>query len=89
MKTRTILTNATLIDCVNPKPVADAARRHRKRPHRGNPDGGRKLAAGDATVIDLDGAYLMPGLWDVHIHPDYLSLARCRWPTRSRCSATA
>jgi imidazolonepropionase-like amidohydrolase len=26
-------------------------------------------------VIDLDGAYLLPGLWDVHIHPDYLSLA--------------
>jgi len=26
-------------------------------------------------VIDLRGAYLLPGLWDVHIHPDYLSLA--------------
>ena len=26
-------------------------------------------------VIDLKGAYLLPGLWDVHIHPDYLSLA--------------
>ena len=25
--------------------------------------------------IDLAGDYLMPGLWDVHIHPDYLSLA--------------
>jgi predicted amidohydrolase YtcJ len=24
-------------------------------------------------VIDLNGGYLMPGLWDVHIHPDYLS----------------
>jgi imidazolonepropionase-like amidohydrolase len=29
----------------------------------------------DTHVIDLKGAYLMPGLWDVHIHPDYLSLA--------------
>lgn len=28
-------------------------------------------AAGGATEIDLRGAYLMPGLWDVHIHPDY------------------
>ena len=32
-------------------------------------------AAGGATEIDLRGAYLMPGLWDVHIHPDYYSLA--------------
>ncbi len=31
--------------------------------------------AGDAEVIDLAGDCLMPGLWDVHIHPDYLSLA--------------
>src|SRR5204863_96927 len=30
--------------------------------------------AGDAQMIDLKGGYLMPGLWDVHIHPDYLSL---------------
>ena len=38
--------------------------------------GGRQPAAGDANVIDLEGAYLLPGLWDVHIHPDYyLSLA--------------
>jgi imidazolonepropionase-like amidohydrolase len=26
-----------------------------------------------AEVIDLGGAYLLPGLWDVHIHPDYLA----------------
>jgi predicted amidohydrolase YtcJ len=24
-------------------------------------------------TIDLGGAYLLPGLWDVHIHPDYLA----------------
>ena len=24
-----------------------------------------------AQVVDLKGAWLMPGLWDVHIHPDY------------------
>ncbi len=34
--------------------------------------------AGDAEVIDLKGAYLMPGLWDVHIHPDlYGEAIRC------------
>ena len=27
------------------------------------------------SVIDLEGAYLLPGLWDVHIHPDYLASA--------------
>ncbi|TMJ24416.1 MAG: amidohydrolase family protein, partial [Alphaproteobacteria bacterium] len=26
---------------------------------------------GGGPAIDLRGAYLMPGLWDVHIHPDY------------------
>ncbi len=71
----TLLTNATLIDCVNPAPVANASvlvdngRIAEIFTH------GRKPATGDATVIDLNGAYLMPGLWDVHVHPDYLSLA--------------
>ena len=27
-----------------------------------------------AAVIDLGGACLMPGLWDVHIHPDYYAV---------------
>jgi imidazolonepropionase-like amidohydrolase len=34
--------------------------------------GGRTPDRRDAQVIDLQGAYLLPGLWDVHIHPDYL-----------------
>ena len=72
---RTILTNATLIDCVTPAPVKNATvvvengRISEILTH------GRQAATGDATVIDLAGAYLLPGLWDVHIHPDYLSLA--------------
>jgi imidazolonepropionase-like amidohydrolase len=72
---RTVLTNATLIDCVNPQPVADAAVAIENGRITEILAGGRKPAAGDATVIDLKGAYLLPGLWDVHIHPDYLSLA--------------
>ena len=75
MKTRTILTNATLIDCLNPQPVAGAAVAIENGRISEILSGGRKPAAGDATVIDLKGAYLLPGLWDVHIHPDYLSLA--------------
>jgi hypothetical protein len=25
-------------------------------------------------MINIKGGHLMPGLWDVHIHPDHLSL---------------
>jgi len=72
---RTILTNATLIDCVNPTPAANASVVIENGRVSEILTDGRKAVVGDATVIDLEGAYLMPGLWDVHVHPDYLSLA--------------
>ena len=68
------LTNCNLIDCVSPavRPgvtvtvddgwitsVTDA----------GGP--APSLENGQSEVIDLQGAYLLPGLWDVHIHPEY------------------
>ena len=71
---RTLLTHATLIDCVTPADIG----------HRLLIDDGRIREIGaapappwvsDATTFDLAGAWLMPGLWDAHIHPDYLSLA--------------
>ena len=31
---------------------------------------GEAGSAGDAQMIDLEGPFLIPGLWDVHIHPD-------------------
>lgn len=68
---RTLLTNATLIDCVQPRTIERASvliDGGRIREIRGD---GSVPEAGDAEVIDLQGAYLMPGLWDVHIHPDY------------------
>lgn len=73
---RTLLTNATLIDCVDatPKPRAAVAIGGDGRIASIHHDG-RLPAADGAHVIDLKGAYLMPGLWDVHIHPDYLTLA--------------
>ena len=46
-------------------------------------DAGNRPAVGDAEVIDLHGAYLMPGLWDVHIHPDYHSLADMSLPEQT------
>ncbi len=71
---RTLLTNATLIDCVEPEPrpvtsvLIEDGRIKDIRPTSAPIEG-------DAEVIDLRGDYLMPGLWDVHVHPDYLSLA--------------
>jgi imidazolonepropionase-like amidohydrolase len=71
----TLLTNATLVDCVEPgaspgtSVLIEAGRIARIARE------GAAIEAGDAQVIDLAGAYLMPGLWDVHIHPDYLSLS--------------
>src|SRR5580692_9987721 len=69
---RTLLTNATLIDCVQPKAVEGVAvliENERIREIR--TDGSTPEGGGGVPSIDLRGAYLMPGLWDVHIHPDY------------------
>jgi imidazolonepropionase-like amidohydrolase len=68
---RTLLTNATLIDCVQPEAVEGAAVLIENGRIREIRTDGSASAAGGATEIDLRGAYLMPGLWDVHIHPDY------------------
>jgi imidazolonepropionase-like amidohydrolase len=64
------LTNCSVIDCVSddPKPfsatvtveegkIAAIEREKAAQPPEG------------AAVIDLDGAYLLPGLWDSHCHP--------------------
>jgi imidazolonepropionase-like amidohydrolase len=71
---RTILANGTLIDCVHPEPVERTTVVVENGRVAEILTGGRQPGSGEATVIDLDGAYLLPGLWDVHIHPDYLSL---------------
>jgi len=68
---RTILTHATLIDCVDPAPALDATVVLEEGRISQIHKAGQAPPSGDATVIDLKGAYLLPGLWDVHIHPDY------------------
>src|SRR6478752_8014295 len=72
---RTILSNATLIDCVKPQPLEKASVVMDNGRIAEILTVGQQAASNDAKVIDLKGAYLLPGLWDVHIHPDYLSLA--------------
>ena len=72
---RTILANATLIDCVQPTPVERTTVVVENGRISEILRAGQRPAVGDAATIDLQGAYLLPGLWDVHVHPDYLALA--------------
>ena len=68
---RLVMTNAMLIDCVNPAPIAGASVVVEDGRIAEITDGRRSPASQDSQVIDLNGAYLLPGLWDVHIHPEY------------------
>ena len=68
---RTVLTNATLVDCVQPQAVAGAAVLIEDGRIREIRTDGSTPEPGGGPAIDLRGAYLMPGLWDVHIPPDY------------------
>ena len=70
---RSVLINATLIDCVNPRPVAGASVTIEHGRIVEVLDGSRSPDTRQAETVDLQGAYLLPGLWDVHIHPDYLA----------------
>src|SRR2546429_9646095 len=71
---KTVLAHANLIDCVEPKVRPDSAVLIEDGRIRAILPSGEAGSAGDTQMIDLKGGYLMPGLWDVHIHPDYLSL---------------
>jgi len=67
---KTILSHANLIDCVEPKVRPDTAVLIEDGRIRAILPSGEAENVGDAKVIDLKGGYLMPGLWDVHVHPD-------------------
>jgi imidazolonepropionase-like amidohydrolase len=72
---RTLLTNATLIDCIHPRAIEGASVLIEGGRIRDIRTDGSHVEGGDFTEINLRGAYLMPGLWDAHVHPDYYSLA--------------
>ncbi len=70
---KSVLTNATVIDCVSPRPVPGASVTVENGRIVEVLDASRSPDTRQAEVIDLGGTYLLPGLWDVHIHPDYLA----------------
>ena len=69
-----VLTNCNVIDCVtegvrpNTTVTVDGGRIASVNAGR---DSESPLDSGEEQVLDLAGAYLLPGLWDVHIHPEY------------------
>jgi len=63
---RTVIKNATLIDCVQPAPVEHASVVIEDGRIAEILTGGREAGKGDSTIVDIAGAYLLPGLWDVH-----------------------
>ena len=68
---RLVLTNCNLIDCVSPTPVPQASVTIEEGRIVEVLDGHSSPDTNNAEVIDLNGAYLLPGLWDIHIHPEY------------------
>ena len=69
-QTTLILTNATLIDCVKMEPMV-GTRVVIENGLISKVIRDSSLNTEEIMVIDLAGAYLLPGLWDVHVHPEY------------------
>jgi imidazolonepropionase-like amidohydrolase len=65
-----VLTNASLIDCVR-SGVQAGARVTIENERIADVSGGSGPIARGAQVVDLEGAYLLPGLWDVHVHLEW------------------
>ena len=68
---RLILTNCHVIDCINPDPKTDATvviQDGRILEIRNDVPGN---SSSEDDVVDLGGAFLLPGLWDVHVHPQH------------------
>ena len=68
---RLVLTNASLIDAVTPGVTAGASVTVEDGRIVEVLDGRRSPATGGAQVVDLRGRYLLPGLWDAHVHLEW------------------
>lgn len=73
MAVRRVLTNGVVIDCITPDPIPGASVVIENGRIAEVLDGRRSPDTRGADVVDLGGAYVVPGLWDVHVHPDYLA----------------
>jgi adenine deaminase len=71
MTERVVLTNATLFDAVRLGLVDGASVTIEGARIVEVLDGRRSPATARARVIDLRGAYLLPGLWDAHVHLEW------------------
>ena len=70
---RLVLTGVSVIDGISPTPVHDASVVIEEGRITEVLDGSSSPDTRDASVIELDGSFVMPGLWDVHVHPEYPS----------------
>jgi len=64
---KTILMNCTVIDCTGGAPIPDATVTLDDNRIAGI-EQGRVEPSGGSRVFDLDGGYVLPGLWGVHTH---------------------
>jgi imidazolonepropionase-like amidohydrolase len=78
--TRLVLTNVRLIDCVTERVVPGASVTIEHGRIVEVLDGRRSPATGDARVIDLGESYLLPGLWDTHVHLEWPRAASATVP---------
>jgi imidazolonepropionase-like amidohydrolase len=67
--TKTAFTHCFVVDCVTSKPIPQATVLVEDGRIVWLHSGRDAVIPQDATVVDLDGAYLLPGLWDSHCHP--------------------
>ena len=68
---RLVLTNARLIDAVTPEVGVGASVTIEGERIAEVLDGRRSPVTAGAEVIDLRGGYLLPGLWDAHVHLEW------------------
>jgi imidazolonepropionase-like amidohydrolase len=66
---KTVLTNCTVIDCTGSLPMEDMSIVVENDRITGLKSGAYTAAAKDADrILDLEGGYVLPGLWNVHVH---------------------
>jgi imidazolonepropionase-like amidohydrolase len=68
---RLVLTNSSLIDAVTPRVASGASVTIEGDRIVEVLDGRRSPSTQGARVVDLRGGYLLPGLWDAHVHLEW------------------